>query len=117
MKTLTFTGSANTGFRFMPVTDFTFTGDVQALMDSQTLFRMPRTDGMTGAELLRMLIDKLDQMMQAEVNGNYMEGQHSILVDSIRRTVDLLLLVSNHPNAAWSSREGDDGVTEPAPTV
>jgi len=114
MKTLTFTASANTGFQYVPVADLTIDGDVQALMDSQTLFRMPRSDGLTGAELARTVADKLDQMMRAEVEGRYLEGQHSTLVDAIRTTVDLLLLVTAHPSAAWSAREGDDGVGAPA---
>lgn len=107
MKTLTFTASANTGFRYMPVTSLTIDGAAQTLMDSQTTFRMPRSDGLNGAELIRTLVDKLDQMMRAEVGGLYQEGQHSALVDAIRRTVDLLQLVAEHPNAVWSTTEGE----------
>lgn len=115
MKTLTFTASANTGFQYVPVVNLEISGAVQALMDGQTTFRMPRSDGMTGAELAHTLVDKLDQMMQAEVNGQYPEGQHDVLTDAIRRTVDLLQVVTANPAAAWSSVEGDDGVPAPDP--
>lgn len=113
MKTLTFTASANTGFRYVPVVAHTIGGAAQALMDSQTTFRLPRSDGMTGAELAYTLTDKLDQLMLAEVNGQYPEGQHSAVVDAIRATVDLLQVVTANPSAAWSSAEGDDGVPAP----
>lgn len=115
MKTLTFTARANTGFQYMPVVSMEIDGAVQALMDSQTTFRLPRSDGMTGAELAHTLVDKLDQMMRAEVEGQYPEGQHSVLTDAIRHTVDLLQLVTGNPAAAWSSVEGDDGVPAPDP--
>lgn len=113
MKKLTFTASAHTGVRYVPVASLVIDGATQTLMDGQTTFRMPRSDGMTGMELVRVLVDKLDQMMRAEVEGQYPEGQRSVLVDAIRRTVDLLLLVTEHPNAAWSSLEG----TAPDPLV
>lgn len=113
MKTLTFTGSAHTGFRYVPVVTLTIDGAAQTLMDGQSTFRLPRTDGQQGIELIRTLVDKLDQMMRAEVEGRYPEGQHSALTDAIRRTVDLLQLVAEHPNAAWSSLDG----TAPDPVV
>jgi len=115
VKTLTFTASANTGFQYMPVVSYTIGGATQALMDGQTTFRLPRSDGMSGAELAHTLVDKLDQMMRADVNGQYPEGQHSVLTDAIRATVDLLQVVTANPSAAWSSLEGDDGQPAPDP--
>lgn len=117
MKTLTFTALVNTGFQYMPVTSYTIDGPAQVLMDNQTTYRLPRSDGMTGAELVRTLADKLDQLMRGEVEGLYPEGQHSVIVDAIRKTVDLLQLVTQHPNAAWSSVEGTAPDPEPIPAA
>jgi hypothetical protein len=103
METLTFTATAYTGFQHVDIATQTISGATLELMDSRSEWRLPRSDAMNGTELTRTLVDKLDQLMRAEVQGQYPEGQHDVITDAIRTTVDLLLLVTSHPAAAWSA--------------
>ena len=113
MKTLTFTASSNTGFQLVPVAQHVLSGPALELMDAQTELRLPRSSAMNGAELAHVLARVLDELMRAEVDGRYPENQHSVIVDAIRGTLDLLVLVTSHPAAAWESREGTSPDPEP----